>query len=116
MDYETARAIASEAAPDLHIDDFNPAMPSTLVVRKTKGASTPFNIMIPVALESSFQDIPGRDAIPEQPAVPPTDDHPGRPAIPAQPAVKPRTKAGQIAEAERNCLIDAINAAKAHLR
>lgn len=112
MDYETARAIALDAAPDLHIDDFNPSMPSTLVVRKTKGSGTPFNIMIPVALEDSFEDIPGRDAIPEQPAIEPTDDHPGRPAIPARPAVKARTKAGQIAEVERDSLLDAIKSAR----
>ena len=115
MDYETARAIALEVAPDLHIDDFNPSMPSTLVVRKTKGSTAPFNIMLPVALDGSFHDIPGRDAIPGQPAIEPTDDHPGRPAIPDQPAVKARTKAGLIAEAERNSLIDSLNSAKALL-
>lgn len=115
MDYETAKAIALEAAPDLYIDDFNPNMPSTLVIRKTKGAGTPFNLMIPVSVTDGIEDIPGRDAIPEQPAIEPTDDHPGRPAIPARPAIKARTKAGQIAEMEQIALLDAIKAAKDHI-
>lgn len=116
MDYETARAIALEVAPDLHIDDFNPNVPSTLVVRKSKGSGTPFNIMIPVSTEEGVEDIPGREAIPEQPAIEPTEDHPGRPAIPAQPAIPARTKAGIIAEMERKSLVDAVNTAKAFVR
>lgn len=115
MDHATAKAIALEYAPELHIDDFNPDIPSAMVVRR-KESGAPFNITIPVALEDGIEDIPARDAIPEQPAIPATDDHPGRPAIPGQPAVKARTKAGIIAEMERSSLISALEMAKVHLR
>lgn len=115
MDYATAKAIAAEVAPDLHIDDFNPAIPSVLAVRKTP-TGTPFNIMLPVAIADDVHDIPARDAIPEQPAIPATEDHPGRPAIPAQPAVAARTKAGLIAEMERTALLDALKAAGSTFR
>ena len=115
MDHATAKAIAAEYAPDLHIDDINPDIPMALVVRRKKD-SAPFNIAVPVALEDGIEDIPGRDAVPEQPAIPATADHPGRPAIPGQPAVQARTKAGLLAEMERSSLISALDAAKVNLR
>ena len=63
MDYETARAIALEVAPDLHIDDFNPSMPSTLVVRKTKGSTAPSmisaDITPPLVGTRASPDAPG---------------------------------------------------------
>jgi len=114
MNHALASAITAEYAPTLIIDPFNSAAPRLLQVRKTKNGA-PFSIHLSDALPDSFVDIPGHEAIPEQPAIEATADHPGAPAIPAQPAVMARTKAGQEAESERAMLIAALDAAKAAL-
>lgn len=115
MNYATAKAIINQEAPELHVDDPNPGYPRMVVVRKAEGAPIPFSITLPVSRPEDFQDIPARDAVPEQPEVPATDDHPGHPAIPAQPAQPRRTVEGQVAEAEKKALLGAIKAAQEHL-
>lgn len=114
MNYAKAKAIAAQVAPSLLVDDMNPQHPDMFVVRKTAGGH-PFSIHLVSADPAEYQDIAGCDAIPEQAAVPATDDHPGTPAIPAQPAIVARTAAGQLAEAEQKLLTDALAAAVKHL-
>lgn len=108
MNYDLAKAIITERAPDLVLDPDGGR--AHICVRKSKDGA-PFSIMLTSADPASFQPIAAQDATPEIPAVPATDDHPGHPAIPARPAVVARTVEGQVAEAEKTILIHAIDAA-----
>ena len=112
MNYDQAKAIAAEYAPELLVDDPPTAGPVTALVVRKSPSGMPFSIHLPEVRPENYPPIEARDAVPEQPAVPPTDDHPGMPAIPAQPAIAARTTAGQMAEAERTMLIHALDSAK----
>jgi hypothetical protein len=69
MNYATAKAIAAEVAPTLLVDDQHPQLQDMLVVRKGEGGH-PFSIHIPSFDASGYQNIPARDAVPAQAAVP----------------------------------------------
>lgn len=109
MNHALAAAITAEYAPKLIVD---PPISDRMLVVRAKEKGTPFSITLSDSLLEAFQDIPGREAQPEQAAVEPTDDHPGSPYIPAQPAVGARTVEGQRAEAERRMLIQSLDTAK----
>lgn len=103
MKYETAKAIVAQV-PGLLLDpdDGKPH----IVVRKEKDGH-PFSIILPNCLLPP--PIVAQDAVPEQPA---TETSPG---IPARPAVAARSSEDQLVEIERKMLVDALNAALAHL-
>lgn len=108
MNYDLAKAIIAERAPDLILDP-DQGDPH-LCVRKSKDGM-PFSIYLMSVNPADYRPIAAQDATPEIPAVPATDDHPGHPAISARPAVVARTVAGQVAEAEKTLLVHSIDAA-----
>lgn len=108
MNYDTAKAIATEIAPQLIVDPPHPELTELFSVRR-HAMGAPFSIHLMTADPAAFQPIAAQDATPEIPAVPATEDHPGTPAIPARPAVIARTVEGQVAEAERMHLVHSLN-------
>lgn len=109
MNYDQAKAIITEVAPDLIVDPDNGH--AHICVRKSE-AGAPFSIMLTSLDPASYRPIAAQDATPEVPAIEASDDHPGgQPLIPARPAVVARTVEGQVAEAEKTMLLNAIDAA-----
>lgn len=104
MNYEKAKAIAAQHAPDLLLDD--DAGHPHVVVRKTKEGRG-HSIMLPLSL--FMPPIEACDATPEIPA---TAD---ATAQPARAAVVARSSAEQMMEAERKAFTDALDAAIRYL-
>lgn len=104
MNYDQAKAIIAERAPDLHVD--KDTGQRHIVVRKSEHEH-PFCIMLPnLRLPPPIE---ARAAVPEQPA---TED---RPAIPAQPEVLAQSSESQHSEMEVKMLTDALDEALRHL-
>lgn len=103
MDFNTAKKIAAEHAPDLIVVE---GSASHINVYKSAGG-TPFSIMLPFA--KGIEPIPFRAAIPEE-----KDEHGTvtRNAVPERAAVSAEE---QVAFAERRTLCDALDAAMTHL-
>lgn len=104
MNYDQAKAIVAERAPDLILDDHEGH--AHVVVRKTKGGRT-FSIMLPN--HRLPLPIAARAAVP---AIAATEENP---AFPALPEVLARSSESLHAEAELKEFIDALNTAIRHL-